>query len=214
MFLFKTLAVLLLSLSLIPQTFAEEVNITKDLASIKAQHQGKTVNIKRAQDTMNIVNPDFSLTSRPCPPFCIQPMQAAPGVETLGELELLDYLQKRSAGDDSILIIDSRTPDWVAKGTIPGSVNIPWTKLSSSIGAADPLTIMEILTETFAVQEVEGLFDFSQAKTLVMFCNGAWCGQSPLNIKTLLKYGYPAKKLKWYRGGMQMWESLGFTTIK
>ena len=51
------------------------------------------------------------------------------------------------------------------------------------------------------------------AKTLVMFCNGMWCGQSPANIRTLLRFGYPADKLKWYRGGMQDWEILGLTTV-
>jgi len=30
----------------------------------------------------------------------------------------------------------------------------------------------------------------------------------------LLKYGYPANKIKWYRGGMQNWEILGFNTVK
>lgn len=213
--LLKKSAVALFGLFLIlPQVSADEVNITKDLASVTVQHKDKAVTIERAQDTMNIVTPDFSLTSRPCPPFCVQPMQLAPGVETIGELELLDYLQKRNDGDDSILVIDSRTPDWVAKGTIPGSVNIPWTRLSSSVGAADPMSITELLTDTFKVQEMEGLFDFSKAKTLVMFCNGAWCGQSPLNIQTLIRYGYPTEKLKWYRGGMQMWEILGLTTVK
>ena len=58
------------------------------------------------------------------------------------------------------------------------------------------------------------LFSFKRAKTLVFFCNGPWCGQSPTNIRVLLKHGYPPHKLKYYRGGMQMWESLGLTTIK
>ncbi|MED5532474.1 MAG: rhodanese-like domain-containing protein, partial [Pseudomonadota bacterium] len=48
----------------------------------------------------------------------------------------------------------------------------------------------------------------------VMFCNGMWCGQSPNNIKNLLKFGYPAHKIKWYRGGMQDWEILGLSTAK
>ena len=30
---------------------------------------------------------------------------------------------------------------------------------------------------------------------------------------TLLTLGYPAEKLKWYRGGMQSWEQFGFTTV-
>ncbi|MDH3355786.1 MAG: rhodanese-like domain-containing protein, partial [Chromatiales bacterium] len=39
-------------------------------------------------------------------------------------------------------------------------------------------------------------------------------GQSPLAIKALLKLGYPAEKLKWYRNGMQDWEILGLSTVK
>ena len=65
----------------------------------------------------------------------------------------------------------------------------------------------------FGVKESEGLLDFSDAKTLVLFCNGMWCGQSPNNIKNLLRFGYPAHKIKWYRGGMQDWEMLGLTTV-
>jgi hypothetical protein len=26
--------------------------------------------------------------------------------------------------------------------------------------------------------------------------------------------GYPADKIKWYRGGMQSWEIVGLTTVK
>jgi hypothetical protein len=47
----------------------------------------------------------------------------------------------------------------------------------------------------------------------VLFCN-VWCGQSPNNIKSLLKIGCPAHKIKWYRGGMQHWATLGLTIIK
>ncbi len=51
-------------------------------------------------------------------------------------------------------------------------------------------------------------------RQLYFFCNGSWCGQSPYAIKHLLKMGYPAEKLLWYRGGLQSWLMLGFNTIK
>ena len=126
--------------------------------------------------------------------------------------EIIDYLKRMSDGDKSILVVDSRTPDWVKKGTIPGAVNIPWTKLNPAKGA-DPISIGEIMEEEFGARQQEGLWDFSNAKTAVMFCNGMWCGQSPNNIKNLLKFGYPAHKIKWYRGGMQDWEILGLSTV-
>ncbi len=190
-----------------------KVKITKNIASVDVMHNGKKVTIKRNQNNKNTVNPAFAKTSRNCPPFCINPIQLAPGVETLGEVEVLDYLKRMTKGDKSIIVIDSRTPDWVKRGTIPGAVNLPWTKLNPAKGA-DPISIGEIMTEKFGAKEIEGLWDYSNAKTLVMFCNGMWCGQSPNNIRNLLKFGYPAHKLKWYRGGMQNWENLGLTTVK
>jgi rhodanese-related sulfurtransferase len=192
---------------------AAEVNITPDIESVAVKHGETEVNIMRNQNQKNTVNPAYAKTSRKCPPFCIQPATLAPGVETIAELEVLDYLKRMSAGDDSIVVIDSRTEEWVAKGTIPGAINIPWTSLSQSKGA-DPISIGEILEEIFNAQNLEGLWDFRNARTLVLFCNGMWCGQSPNNIMSLLGYGYPAHKLKWYRGGMQDWEILGLTTVK
>ena len=188
------------------------VGITKGMMDVTVKHNGKNVKITRNQDNKNTVNPAFAKTSRPCPPFCIQPAILAPGVETIAEREVIDYIAKMSGGDSSILVVDSRTPDWVKKGTIPGAVNLPWTKLNPAKGA-DPVSILEIMEEQFGVTESEGLLNFSKAKTLVMFCNGMLCGQSPNNIKNLLKFGYPAHKIKWYRGGMQDWEILGLSTV-
>ncbi len=105
------------------------VGITPTMSYIDVLHEGKTVRIQRNQDSKNTVNPDYALTSRNCPPFCIRPIKLAPGIETIGELEMLDYLVKAGDAANNILVIDSRTPDWVAKGTIPGSISIPWTLL-------------------------------------------------------------------------------------
>ena len=192
---------------------ALKVGITADIGSVIVKHQGKSVVIQRNQDNKNKIAADYAITSRDCPPFCIRPIKLAPGVETIAELEILEYLQKLSQGDTSVLVIDSRTPNWVEKGTIPGSINIPWTTLSLTAGG-NSLSIAEILTDQFGVSQEDDLFDFSNAKTLVMFCNGMWCGQSPKNIKSLIKLGYPADKIKWYRGGMQDWHILGLTTVK
>jgi rhodanese-related sulfurtransferase len=194
-------------------TLAAVVNITGDVESVTVKHGDKDVKIMRNQNQKNTVNPAFAKTSRKCPPFCIQPATLAPGVETIAELELLDYLKRISEGDDSIIVIDSRTPAWVAKGTIPGAINIPWTSLNQAKGA-DLISIGGILQERFNAMNLEGLWDFNEARTLVMFCNGMWCGQTPDNIRSLLGFGYPANKIKWYRGGMQSWEILGLTTAK
>ena len=188
------------------------VNITAALASVDVMHHGRKVTIMRNQNQNNTVNPDFAKTSRKCPPFCIQPGELAPGVKTVGELEVLQFLEKINDGDTSIMVVDSRTPDWVEKGTIPGTINIPWDKLD--IGKSGPTAVKEVLEQQLGARQQHGFWNFDGAKTLVMFCNGSWCGQSPTNIKDLLKIGYPAHKLFWYRGGMQDWENLGLTTVR
>jgi rhodanese-related sulfurtransferase len=152
------------------------VGITRSMDKFEGTLNGEPVTIMRNQDRSNTVTPAFAKTSRRCPPFCIQPQSLGDGIETIGEIELISYIKRMSEGDDSVLLIDSRTPDWVAKGTIPGAVNVPWDVLNPSRGA-DPISVVDVLTETFGARELEGLWDFSQAKTLVMFCNGAWCGQ-------------------------------------
>lgn len=186
------------------------VGITARLPHVDVLHGGEVVRIRREADNLNQIAPDFALTSRPCPPYCIQPMQLAPGVETIGELELLDYLKR--SGDGTVLVIDSREPAWLARsGIIPGAINLPWDELHSAYAEAEE--IAAILTLQFGASRAGPLWNFENAKTLVFYCNGAWCGQSPSNIKQLLAMGYPAHKLKWYRGGMQAWKSLGLTTV-
>ncbi|RUA27559.1 MAG: rhodanese-like domain-containing protein [Bacteroidetes bacterium] len=214
-------------------TFAEKkrpVGITPDLQSVTIKIDNKDIVVQRNQDNDNTVKPAFAKTSRACPPFCIQPMKLGNGVETIGEVEVVNYIKKMADGDKELVLVDSRTPEWLARGTIPGAINIPWTSLVPAKGATTE-DIVKILTEKFGVKIAKDMdiddvdeaivenkaasaFNFDDAKTLVMFCNGMWCGQSPASIKTLVKYGYPVDKIKYFRGGMQTWELLGFTTIK
>jgi len=187
------------------------VNIAHDLARVEVMHQGARVSIERNPDTENMLDPDFSLTSRPCPPFCVQPMLLGPGVETIGELELLDYLRQVGA-NSQILVLDSRDGDWARRsGLIPGAIMLPWQELHPA--HTDLEKIADTLVFRFGAARQGSLWNFENAKTLVFYCNGPWCGQSPTNIRQLLALGYPAHKLKWYRGGMQDWKMLGLTTI-
>lgn len=62
------------------QASGKAVNITREVKAVTVMDQGKPVEIERNPDTDNMIDPDYSLTSRPCPPYCIQPMTLAPGV--------------------------------------------------------------------------------------------------------------------------------------
>jgi rhodanese-related sulfurtransferase len=187
------------------------VKITESLPYLEIEHDGERVLLMRHQEPDHRIVAPYDQTSRDCPPYCIQPMQLAPGVETVGELELIEYLRRADAGEP-ILIIDSRTDPWIAQGMIPGSIHIPYTRLDPA--HAQPEAIVELLEFEFGAIRTNALWNFSAAKTLVFYCNGPWCGQSPTNIRALLALGYPAERIKWYRGGMQMWEQLGLTTVK
>lgn len=188
------------------------VKITPDLGSIQVKHDDQIHTIQRDQNQANVIDDKFAKTSRRCPPFCIQPIKLADGVETIDELKMLDYLKRVSEGDDSVLVIDSRGIKWVKAGTIPGTVNIHYKKLS--LRAAKEEDVAEIVEDTFGATRTSEFWNFSNAKTLVLYCNGMWCGQAPTNIKSLMRIGYPASKLKWYRGGMQSWKVAGLTTIE
>lgn len=205
------------------------VPLTEGLPYLHVLHEGTSVKIQRVQD------PDFELkgyyakTARKCPPFCIHPMKVRDDIETIGEIELFEFLQT-DLRDDTGLLIDARTPAWFKKATIPGSVNYPFTLLTKS---PDDPEWKELLTTFGAVprtspgvieQQLEewGLvknplktdkWDFTGAKKLVLFCNGPACDQSPRAIKGLLEVGYPSEKLLYYRGGMQMWELWGLTSV-
>jgi rhodanese-related sulfurtransferase len=190
--------------------YGQKVNITRDLAQFQVRHGDRMITVTRNQDTGATLDSDFALTSRPCPPFCAQPMQTAPGVETIGEVELTRFMQTRLA-DGSGVLVDARTEDWHKRGTIPGSINIPFNQLHPGQGA-DEITLEDALAR-LGVKEGGDGWDFSQAKQVAIWCNGPWCGQSPTAIRGMLSIGYPADKILYYRGGMQLWQIFGLPVV-
>ena len=170
-----------------------EVGITKDAASVTVQTANGPVQINRIQDAANEISGEWALTSRPCPDFCIQPQIPAAGVSTIVELELIEMLQ-----DPEAVVVDSRTRDWFDGGTIPGAINIPYT------------FIVDELAQLGCEPGFDG-WDCQDAKRAALFCNGVWCGQSPTAIRAMISAGYPADRIYYYRGGMQIWRMLGLT---
>lgn len=204
-------ALLLTTLSLAGQATASEgaktkpVFIRPGVVEIEVKHQGKPVTLMREQEKGTEIIPFYRTVTR----GKIQPMHpfSPHAVETIGELEMMDYIQQMSNGDDSILIMDSRKPIWLRRsGMIPGAVNIPFTTFKKTDSA------LKTMEDRFNVTVGE-TFDFRRAKTLVIYCNGAWCPQSGIAIRKLLKMGYPAANIKYYRGGIQSWLGLGLTVV-
>lgn len=112
----------------------------------------------------------------------LQPLQGAPGVRTVGELELVELLEAGA------MLVDSRVPGSFGGVTIPGAVNIPHS------------------------QTAQRRSDFDPERVAVLFCNGPQCPQSPDALTSLVEGGYPAAALAYYRGGMHDWVSLAMPT--
>jgi len=196
---------------------------------LHVMHEGRSVKVQRVQDPDFELKGYFAKTARKCPPFCIQPILPAPDVAVIGEVELFEFMETKLRDGNGVLI-DARTESWHRKGTIPGSVNYPFTLFSGDPADPQLLSVLKDLgaRERPEVGEVERLledwgwvdvryktedWDFTEAKDLVLWCNGPACGQSPRAIRGLLKAGYPGDKIKYYRGGMQMWQLWGLTTV-
>ena len=189
--------------------YAQEVWITPDTPFVELEINNEFFVIERNPDHNATIPAAFAKTSRPCPPFCVHPMKIADGVETIGELELLDFLEQYVQSGAGMLI-DARTPRFFKAGTIPGSVNLPFNLLTPS--ETNPF-MNPILTQLGGVQQSDGTWSFDNAKPMALFCNGPWCGQSPRAIRNLISVGFPPEKLKYYRGGMQNWLMLGLTVV-
>ena len=205
------------------------IPLTPDKPYLHVMHDGRSIKVQRAQDPDYQLQGYFAKSVRKCPPFCIQPITPDARVQVVGEIELFEFMES-DLRDGKGLLIDARTPEWFRKETIPGSVNYPFEVFAPD---SEPSGVDELLETLGAVRRgVVGWWtqlmeewkfvdsrlktakwDFTSAKKLVIFCNGPACGQSPRAIHGLLAAGYPGDKLRYYRGGMQMWKLWGLTTV-
>ncbi len=184
------------------------VKITPDIPYVYVDHKGVKVKVMRIQDTNHLLTDDYSKTSRPCPPFCIHPIKVDKRVKTVATVEVVKFMRDKVNSGKGI-IIDARLPKWYYAETIPSAINVPFTFLESNPPKEKVVAFFKLL----GAKEKNGKLDFSNAKELLIFCNGVWCDQSPRLIRNLIKYGYPTDKILYYRNGMQGWKLLGLTTV-
>ena len=126
----------------------------------------------------------------------LQPLVPVPGVHPVGEIEILEALSDRNA-----LVVDMRDTNDRVKGTIPGSVGIPYTEVVARM-------------DELGCQKAGRQWNCASAKKVYAFCNGPVCPQSPMAIKAMTRDGFPADKIYYYRGGMLDWDALGLTMVK
>jgi rhodanese-related sulfurtransferase len=109
----------------------------------------------------------------------LQPMELAPGVRTIGELEVIGQI--RNGGQ----VIDTRSPEAHAATTIPTAYSLPHAEAAERAGELDP------------------------SVPAVLFCNGPLCSATPKSVRTLLECGHPAVAILYYRGGLHDWITVG-----
>lgn len=143
-------------------------------------------------------------TGPSCPSSCVQPIRVSSGVDTLGELEVISFLQTAVSGGSGLLV-DVRAPARFSSGSVPGAVNVPLaTFLPENPYRSDLLSALGVTNANAAP-------GFAQAFTLVLFGNGPDDADAPNAIGHLLDAGYPDAKIKYYRGGASTWSTLGLS---
>ena len=110
----------------------------------------------------------------------VQPMSLHPEVATIGELELIAHM--RAGG----VLVDCRLAGYAGDGTIPGAVAIPHTCLERRLDELDP------------------------GRPTALFCNGPQCPATADAIGKLLAAGWSPAALRYYRGGIHDWVTLGY----
>lgn len=163
---------------------------------------GATVTINRDAAPVPDIAARFLATHGACDGPCIDPMTAAPGVETFGEVEVLAFLSGKVENNTG-LMVDARLPLNRAKGYIPGTVSLPHDTV-----APDSPMRGDIL-KALGAREFDGVYNFADAPDLLVYDNGPMDAVDGLLIENLLAAGFPAAKLTTYRGGMLVWSTLG-----
>lgn len=186
-----------------------------------------SVGVGYMEDTVQVAADLGDHGARPCPAFCVNPYTLAEGVDTVAEMEVLAFMDSESS-DEEGLLVDTRPRTAYQQGTIPGSINLPFSILERSAENRELATVLQSLGVRergevgFFQRSLEqlGLFggdvktekwDFSEAKELVLWCDDASCEHSPRAIQALVELGYPVDRLKYYRGGFKIWQALGLT---
>ena len=124
-----------------------------------------------------------------------QPFSPVKGITPVTEADML-----RALNDKDSVVVDMRVQEQYLKSTIPTAVNIPYGEI-------------EVRLDEFGCTELDRKWDCKNAKKVYGFCNGPVCTQSPVGMKAMVKKGFPADKIYYYRGGILNWAALGLTMV-
>ncbi len=177
---------------------------TEARSSASFVFHGETISITRAPAATAQNVSRFAGSGTACSQPCLGPVQLAGSVATLGESEVLDFMVDQVAMNTG-LVIDARMPQGRSAGHMPGSVSLPHPTLDP-----DNQYRGDIL-QALGAQPLADGFDFSEVRHLLVYDDGPASGDAARLVENLLHAGYPAERIRYYRGGMLVWATLGFT---
>ena len=174
------------------------MKISPTLTSVELSYHDENISIERfAKNNL-----------KSCPPFCIQPI-IIKGVETVGELETLTFIENLKKNKTQLLI-DARSNRAFKENTIAGAINLPLMMLAD--GSAYQGVVLKLLgAKKRSHKKIENQWFFKNAFSLLIFGESATTNEASSMIKKLLKLGYPASKILYYRGGIASWKAMGLT---
>ena len=171
------------------------INITQKLVSVNTEHLEHNISIERLSTPL----------APSCPPFCIEPIRIK-GVKSVGELELLDFIQNIEKKRDALLL-DVRKNLKYREETIPSAINLPYEML------IDTSPYQEEVLKSLGAKKIHNGWFFKNPQKLLIFGESSFSPEASKAIKALVKLGYPKNKLFYYRGGIVSWKAAGLTLI-
>jgi rhodanese-related sulfurtransferase len=146
-----------------------KVKITPDISYLYIYHKGKAVKTHRIQDTRHKLTGEYAKTYRPG--TYIQPINLKNGVQTIGEVEVLQFM-KNKVNKKKGLILDVRDRAKYKNESLPSAVNIP-VKIGKNDGA-----MKKIFKSLGMVGLGDGSWNDRRAMELVVYCDGPRCVKS------------------------------------
>jgi hypothetical protein len=186
------------------------VKITETLPYIEVEHAGKPVFLMRHQEPDHTIVAPYDQTARDCPPYCIQPMQLAPGVETdrRARADRLSRARLQGRADPG----DRFTHRALGiAGDDPGSDPPPLHAAGS--GARATRGDRRAVGIRVWCDSLECPVEFQRREDPGPLLQRTLVRAVPDQYPRLAGARLSADRIKWYRGGMQMWEQLGLTTV-
>ncbi len=122
-------------------------------------------------------------------PFGIQPTKVADGIDNIGEIELLKFMQDDVVNGKGV-VVDARLKSWYELETIPSAINLPYTVIENG----SKRKVEKVFRLLGMRINSDGSWDFSHLKILAIFDNGLWCEQATHLIDADVNASWTSKR--------------------